>query len=68
MKERFDIRWLMANHMVAFDSLPECYQADTCLVFFWEDGKLKAEPAIGQEEALGTWVSIYNPKNKVWSK
>lgn len=39
---------------VAFSALPECYQADSCLVFGYnEDGELICKPATGQEYAIG---------------
>lgn len=62
----YNTQWLATNYYVAFNALPEPYQNDNCLSFFWEDGKLKCEPASGQEQALGDWTSTYNSAGRYW--
>lgn len=44
---------VVKQHADAFKALPECYQADSCLVFFICDGILFCCPEQDQEYALG---------------
>jgi len=60
--------WMIENHLVAFDALPEEYQDHDTLVFFWEKGKLKARPSPRKEKTLGTWTMVYSPVSEAWTR
>jgi hypothetical protein len=51
---------LAKAHPEAFAALPECYQADDCLLF-WQDreGFLYATPKVHQVFALGDWEAVF---------
>lgn len=57
---------LAKSHPEAFAALPDPYQADDCLVFELEDGKLLAYPKQDQIFALGHWVAYYNTSAQEW--
>jgi len=67
MKKIKNIQWLYKHHIVAFAALPECYQADNCLIFYWENNRLYAEPKADQGQALGEWRANYNPTTDSWN-
>jgi len=58
----------------AFATLPEAYQADSCLEFFIDDNdvsgvskdRLYCRPKADQEFALGKWVCRYQPIKNEW--
>lgn len=57
-----NLKWLETNHPKAYQALPECYRADSCLSFYEHaDGSLCAVPAPGQAAALGNkeWVFVH---------
>jgi len=47
----------------AFDALPECYQADSCLRFWVENNQFYSAPLESEEYCLGIWVSIFEPEH-----
>ncbi len=52
----------------AFDALPDCYQADSCLLF-WDDGdKVFTRPLDDQEDILGVWMNVFDPQLKKWKR
>lgn len=52
----------------AFEALPEPYQADSCLLFWDEDGKVFTRPLDDQEHILGVWKCVFNPETKRWDE
>lgn len=57
MNENHDLKWLQANHPEAYDALPECYKADSVLVFFVDiNGNLCAEGARGDHLEGNEWI------------
>jgi hypothetical protein len=68
MEQVYDINWLSREHPQAFNSLPEPYQADNCLVFWLDDQDfyLKCQPKEDQQFALGTWIAYYDHHDKKW--
>lgn len=68
---KLNTRELAEVYREAFNALPECYQADDCLVFWeeqtWERGDfLYCRPSVGQEQALGNWVLEYDFETRDW--
>lgn len=55
-----DIRWLAKHQTEAFNALPEPYQADSCLTFFWKRGVLCAAPKDEERPILGNWICSWN--------
>ena len=53
-------RELAQEHPKAFEALPECYQADDCLIF-WTDHRnlLHCQPKGDQVSILGDWECIF---------
>lgn len=59
-------RELSAQYPDAFSALPEPYQADDCLYFWFDGGDLYCRPAEGQENVLGNWEAVFWDVEKLW--
>ena len=44
----------------AFSALPVVYQADSCLEFYVDSGRLYARPSKAERQALGDWLAYYD--------
>jgi hypothetical protein len=55
------------KHPEAFEGLPECYQADSVLLFGEDESGLYCFPKESEIHALGDWTSMWEPKKKQWS-
>lgn len=49
-----------ARYPTAFYALPEPYQADSCLEFYVESGKLFAQPSKEERKVLGNWLASFS--------
>ena len=58
---------LAKNEPEAFAALPEAYQNDDVLFFYYDgNNNLIAEPQVRQRFALGVWDSVFDRQTKTW--
>lgn len=54
-----NIRELQAQHPGAYETLPEAYQNDDCLIFEEREGIIFAYPKVSERQWLGDWTAAY---------
>lgn len=52
----------------AYSALPEPYQNDDVMIFYYNNGDLFGKPKDSEIEILGDWTVIYDPKTKSWNE
>lgn len=64
---KYDTRWVEKELPMAFAALPECYQADDCLNFWFDDDcVLRCAPKKDQEFAVGNWTAYFDYDRGTW--
>lgn len=65
--EEINVDDVMSFFPEAFAALPESYQNNSVLKFFFRGNVLCTAPIKDQEQFLGSWISFFNPRFNKWS-
>jgi len=57
---------LAAREPEAYDALPEAYQSDDVMIFYYENGVLYGKPRSSEISIVGDWKVSFDPDTKTW--